>query len=336
MGGLELPEFEIELSVVISCYFEEESIDEFYQRLASALRATGRSYEILFVNDGSTDDTFARLEAIFESDPNVSAVIDLMKNVGQANAKTPAVMLARGRSIVMIDSDLQLDPEQLGSLLVPRDEGADVVSGYRHNRRDPWNRKLPSLLANVIMRRASASSLRDFGCTYKIYDGRLVRAFEFDAFKPWRAVPVIARAQRIVEVPVTHHPRRYGQSGWTFRKLFAYNMENLVNLSDRPFQWLGGVFLLLAGVLVLRLFADVFWDISILPRVTSGLVLNVLTLGLLAVLGLVAVVGEFVIRNFIELQGRPAFIVRSLRRRDPVDAVGGRSGADAPAAEPAP
>ena len=163
--------------------------------------------------------------------------------------------------------------------------------------------------------------------------------------KQWRAAlsdealwrrHVIARAQRIAEVPVTHHPRRYGESGWTFRKLFAYNMENLVNLSDRPFQWLGGAFLLLSGLFVLRLFADVFWDISILPRVTSGLILNALTLGLLAVLGVVAVVGEFVIRNFIELQGRPAFVVRSMRRRDPVDAVVAGSGEGGAGARPGP
>lgn len=316
MPPLALPDFELELSVVISCYFEEESIDEFYGRLSSTLQAGGRSYEIIFVNDGSTDATFAKLEAIHARDPHVSAVIDLMKNVGQANAKTPGVMLARGRSIVMIDSDLQLDPEELDSLLELRDQGADVVSGYRRERHDSWGRKLPSLLANVIMRRATASELRDFGCTFKVYDGRLVRAFEFGVFKPWRSVPVIAHAQRIAEVPVTHHPRRYGQSGWTFRKLFAYNMENLVNLSDRPFQWLAVIFLTLSGIFLLRLFADFFWDISILPRVTEGLILNVLTLGLLAVLGVIAIVGELVIRAFIALQGRPAFVVRAMHRRE--------------------
>jgi len=318
MRSLQLPVFDLDLSVIISSYFEEKSIDEFHRRLSDTLRASGKSYEMIFINDGSTDGTFARLESIFEADPHVSAVIDLIKNAGQANAKTPGVMLSRGRSIVMIDSDLQLDPEELGALLVERDAGADIVSGYRRDRRDAWNRKLPSLLANVIMRRATASTLRDFGCTFKIYDGRIVRACEFDAFKPWRSVPVIARAQRIVEVPVTHHARRYGQSGWTFRKLFAYNMENLVNLSEQPFQWLGGVFLGLAGLFTLRLVADLFWDISILSRVTGGLILNVLTLGLLAVLGVVAIVGEFVIRSFIVLQGPPAFIIRTILQREVV------------------
>ena len=319
MGSLEPIESNIELSVVISCYFEEQSIDEFYSRLSKTLETLGDSYELIFVNDGSTDATFAKLEAIFERDPHVTAVVDLMKNAGQANAKTPGLMLATGKAIAMIDSDLQLDPEDLSSLVELRGQGMDIVSGYRRERKDSLRRRLPSLLANTIMRRASGSDLRDFGCTFKIYDARLVRAFEFDAFKPWRSVPVIAQAGRIGEVPVTHHPRPYGSSGWTFRKLFAYNMENLVNLSDRPFQWLGAAFLSVASLLVLRVVAEFVWDISILPRVTEGLILNVLIAGLLGVMGIVSIVGEFVIRSFVQLQRRPAFVVRTIRRRAPVD-----------------
>ena len=319
MGALDPIESNIELSVVISCYFEEQSIDEFYSRLSKTLDALGRSYELIFVNDGSTDETFTRLEAIFESDPHVTAVVDLMKNAGQANAKTPGLMLSTGKAIVMIDSDLQLDPEELDSLVEMRDRGMDIVSGYRSERRDSIWRRLPSLLANSIMRHASGSEIRDFGCTFKIYDARLVRAFEFDAFRPWRSVQVIAQAERIGEVPVTHHPRRYGASGWTFRKLFAYNMENLVNLSDRPFQWLGAAFLALASLLLLRVAAEFVWDISILPRVTGGLILNVLIAGLLGVMGIVSIVGEFVVRSFIQLQRLPAFVVRTIHRRSPVD-----------------
>lgn len=309
------PEPELDLSVVIGCYFEERTIDEFHARLSATLESMGRSYEIIFVNDGSTDDTFGHLEAIYEKDPHVTAIVDLMKNAGQSNAKTPGVMLARGRAIVLIDSDLQLDPEDLPKLVEKWDEGYDLVSGYRTERRDPLLRTIPSKLANAIMRRASESSLRDFGCTYKIYDARLVNAFAFGPFKPWRPVPVISMAQRIAEVPVAHHERKYGKSGWTFSKLFSYNMENLVNVSDRPFQLIGFALLVLAFLGVLRIGTAFFFEVSILPRVTTGLVLNVLVLGIFLTVGVLAIVGEFVIRNFVLLQGKPAFVVRSLRRR---------------------
>jgi glycosyltransferase involved in cell wall biosynthesis len=309
---------EVDLSAVITCYFEEKSIDEFYSRLASTLESMPCSSEILFVNDGSTDGTWARLCDIFERDTRVSAVIDLFKNSGQANAATPGIMLARGRAILLLDSDLQLDPEELPTLWREFEAGAHVVSGCRRDRRDSAARKLPSLLANVIMRRASSSKLRDFGCTYKIYDGTLVRGFDFGPAKPWRPVPVIAAAGHISEVDVTHHARRFGESGWTFRKLFAYNMENLVNLSGSVFQYLGAVCFFLALLFVLRIGVSFFSEARIVEEVTPGLILNFGVVALLTLLAVLAAIGEFVIRNFIALQRKPAFIVREMRRRPPM------------------
>ena len=304
------PKFDF--SIIISCYFEEQSIDEFYRRLSDTLKAMGKSYEIIFVNDGSTDKTFEKLKAIYSADPNVTAIVDLFKNSGQGNAKTPGVLLAEGKAIVLIDSDLQLDPEDLPTLVEKYDEGYDVVTGYRKGRHDSFLRTIPSKFANIIMRKASKSNLRDFGCTYKIYNGQLVCGFEFGPFKPWRPVPVISHAQRIAEVPVHHHPRRFGQSGWTFKKLFSYNMENIVSLSERPFQILGILCLLLSFVFVARIVSGYFVPFSILPNVTSGLLLNMIIISLLAILSILAVIGEFVIRNFGMMQKRPAYIVREI------------------------
>ena len=187
-GAMELPPAliprpaELDLSAVITCYFEEQSIDEFYTRLSATLESTGRTYEIIFINDGSTDATWDRLRSIFERDPRVSAAVDLFRNTGQTNAATPGMMLARGRAILLIDSDLQLDPEELPKLLTAYDAGAHIVSGYRLDRKGSTSRRLPSLLANIIMRRASGSEIRDFGCTYKIYDARLVKARRLNLF----------------------------------------------------------------------------------------------------------------------------------------------------------
>jgi undecaprenyl-phosphate 4-deoxy-4-formamido-L-arabinose transferase len=311
----EREEPEVDLSVIITCYFEEQSIDVFYERLSNTLKSLDRSYEIIFINDGSTDRTFEKLRRIFDSDKRVTAVIDLFKNTGQANAKTPGIMIAKGKAMVAIDSDLQLDPEELPRLVSEYDKGYDMVTGYRKKRNDTLFRKLPSKLANVVMRKASGTKLRDFGCTFKIYDMRLVHGFEFGPFKPWKSVPVIAQAGRIAEVPVSHHPRPFRKSGWTFRKLFAYNMENLVNLSERPFQILGVLCLGIALAGILRLAAEMIFPISILPIVTPGLLLNVIVIGFLAILAELAAIGEFVIRNFVKLQNSPAFIIREIYER---------------------
>ena len=113
---------DIEFSVIIACYYEEKSIETFYQRLSDTLKSLNRSYEIIFVNDGSTDKTFEKLTAIFHKDPNVSAVIDLFKNAGQPRAYTAGIVQAKGRAMVFIDSDLQLDPEELPRLVDKYDE----------------------------------------------------------------------------------------------------------------------------------------------------------------------------------------------------------------------
>lgn len=306
---------EVDLSIIITCYFEEQSIDIFYERLSNTLKSLDRSYEIIFVNDGSTDRTFEKLRRIFDSDQYVTAVIDLFKNTGQANAKTPGIMIAKGKAMVAIDSDLQLDPEELPRLVSEYDKGYDIVTGYRENRHDTLWRKLPSKIANVIMRKASGTNLRDFGCTFKIYDMRLIRGFEIGPFKPWRMVPVIAQAGRIAEVPVSHHPRKFGNSGWTFKKLFAYNLENMVSLSERPFQILGIVCLGIAFVGVLRLITEMFFPIIILPIVTTGLLLNVLVIGFLTIIAVLAAIGEFTIRNFIKVQKVPAFIIKEIYKK---------------------
>jgi glycosyltransferase involved in cell wall biosynthesis len=133
-----------EISAVITCYFEEVSIEEFHARLSSTLKSTGRAYEIIFVNDGSTDATFDKLKTIFNIDPRVTVIMDLFRNSGQAAAITAGLERARGDIILLMDSDLQLSPEELPLLLTEYDKGADIVTGYRKNRKDSLRRIIPS------------------------------------------------------------------------------------------------------------------------------------------------------------------------------------------------
>jgi len=306
-----------EFSAAITCYNEEHSIDEFHARLSKALSGLGRSYEIIFINDGSADRTFEKLRDIFDRDPNVSAIADLFRNSGQAAAITAAISESRGRVILLMDSDLQLEPEELPLLVREYDKGFDVVSGARRDRRDSWLRVVPSKLANIIMRKATQSEFSDFGCTFKLFNARLVRAFEYGPHRIFSNVDLIARAARRCEIPVTHHARRYGKSGWTFRKLFRYNMDNIVSLSERPFQILAILCLSFATLFGLRILMGTVLPIRILGSVTNGLLLNVILISLLITVGIMSMIGEFAIRSFVIGRNLPFYVIREVQRRAP-------------------
>ncbi len=304
-----------EVSALITCYYEEDTIGEFHDRLDEALRDTGRGYEIIFVNDGSTDATFARLEAIFERNAAVSTVIDLFQNAGQLGAITAAAVHARGSIVLSMDSDLQLDPAEIPQLLAEYDKGFDVVSGFRKERHDSLWRIVPSRLANVIMRRASHSQLSDFGCTFKLYNAKLVHAFPLGPFALFNPVSIISKAGRCTEVPVSHRARQSGTSGWTFRKLWNYQMEHLVSLSTKPFQYIGLGAFVLGLLFFLRILVDFVSPFKMLDEVTNGLILNALLIASLILLGAVCMIGEFTIRTFIFSKQEPKYVVRTCRSR---------------------
>jgi len=307
----EAPEF----SVLISCYYEEQSIDEFYSSLSAAMESLGRSYEIIMVNDGSTDGTFQKLKEIFDRDPKVSAVIDFFKNSGQLAGITAGMCQARGQAILLMDSDLQLEPKEIPLLVHEYDKGYDVVSGYRKQRRDSLLRVIPSRIANAVMRKASQSTLRDFGCTFKLYNAKLVRAFELGPFHLFSTVDAISRAERCREVPVTHHPRRYGKSGWTFKKLWRYNMENVVSMSERPFQVLALVSFVFAVLFGIRVIVDYFTPFKILDSVSTGLLLNAIVISSFIIVAILCIIGEFTIRSFMSSRHLPKYIIREIFQR---------------------
>jgi glycosyltransferase involved in cell wall biosynthesis len=311
-----------EFSVLITCYNEENSIGEFHSRLSQAMNQLGRSYEMIFVDDGSADRTFAKLGEIFERDPKVSAIADMFRNAGQQGAITAALCEARGRAILLMDSDLQLAPEEIPLLVAEYDKGYDVVSGARTNRKDSWLRIVPSKLANSIMRKATRSEFRDFGCTFKIYNARLVRAFNYGPHRVFSNVDLIARAGRRCEVPITHYPRKYGKSGWTFRKLLKYNMDNMVSLSERPFQVLALSCLVFAALFCLRILLGYIVPIHILGSISNGLLLNAVAISLLVTIGVLCMIGEFAIRAFLISRNLPLYVVRQVRRRPPLLAEG--------------
>lgn len=305
-----------EISALITCYYEEKTIDEFYGKLSAALEQTGRSYEIVFVNDGSTDGTFGKLKAIFEKDPHVHCVMDFFKNAGQPAAVTAAICASRGRIVLSMDSDLQLDPADLHRLLEKFDQGCDVVSGYREHRQDSLLRQWPSVLANIIMRRASKTTIRDFGCTFKLYHGRLLRGFNLGPLNVFNPATVISKCQRWAEVPVSHAARKHGKSGWTFRKLWDYQMEQMVVLTEKPFQYMGAGAFILALLFLLRVLVEVVTPFRVMNEVTNGLILTILLIVFLVLFGCLCLVGEFAIRGFLASRHVPKYIIRETLERD--------------------
>ena len=300
-----------ELSAVVTCYFEEKSIDEFYARLRATLEKTGRTFEILLVNDGSTDATLERLRSIHARDAHVT-VIDLFRNAGQACAMTAAIERCRGRALVFIDSDLQLDPEDLPLLLAAYDEGADVVSGARRGRQDPLARRVFSFFANRTLRGMTRTRFTDFGCTFKVFRADLILAFGFGPKQPFNPVYVIRSAGRTREVAVTHHARPYGRSGWTLRKLWTFYLDNLLGYSEGTFQALSALAFGAAFLTLVRIALAWIFPASVLAVVTTGLILNALLLSVAVLLGALGLLGEYVIRIHNRDSWGPRYIVREV------------------------
>lgn len=305
-----------ELTVIATCYNEEETIGEFHQRLSKTLRETGRTHEIIYVNDGSRDKTFERLQELFGEDESIAVAADLMFNVGQPTAITVGFVHAQGSKIVIMDSDLQLAPEELPLLLEVFDKGYVLVSGYRKVRHDPWQRIVASKIANALLRWAMGGNFTDFGCTFKVIDARLVRAFEYGPFRPLQPAGLVAGAHHVKEVPVSHFPRKVGRSQYTYCKLFLYAVDNLIDFSHRPFVALGVIafFLFLLSVAGILTGLTGVWESSpdnFVPALAAFIGLNTAI-----VLGTVAAVGEFTIRNYIVLHRKPAYIIKTLLKRN--------------------
>jgi glycosyltransferase involved in cell wall biosynthesis len=202
---------QLALSVVIPAYNEEANVEACYRELRSVLDALGRSFEIVFVDDGSTDGTFRALAALADADPRLR-VLRLRRNAGQTAALDAGFRAARGDVIVTMDADLQNDPADIPRLLAALAE-SDAACGWRVNRRDPWTKRVASRVANGIRQYVTEDGVHDTGCTLKAFRRdavarlRLYRGMH-------RFLPALLRFEgfRVTEVPVGHRPRRSGQS----------------------------------------------------------------------------------------------------------------------------
>ena len=217
------------VSVIIPMVDEMDNVEPLTAALVPALEALDRPYEVIFIDDGSTDGTGAKLAAAARTSPKLK-VISFKRNVGQTAAMMAGIDHAQGAVIVPMDGDLQNDPADIGKLLAKLDEGFDVVSGWRQDRKDAfWTRLLPSRIANAVISWASGVHLKDYGCTLKAYRREVLEGFRLYG-EMHRFVPIYAKWQgaRITELPVRHHARRTGRSKYGLTRAFKVLLDLMV------------------------------------------------------------------------------------------------------------
>ena len=201
----------MEISVVVPIYNERDNIELLYRQLDDVLPSLDRDYEILFIDDGSSDGSDRKLASLAAVDSRVK-VIRFRRNYGQTAAMQAGFQLARGDVVVTLDGDLQNDPADIPMMVAKIDQGYDLVHGWRKDRKDRWlNRKLPSIVANRIISRVTKFPIHDLGCTLKAIRREIAQDLELYG-EMHRFIPILAhqRGARCVEVPVRHHPRRFG------------------------------------------------------------------------------------------------------------------------------
>ncbi|RKY58048.1 MAG: glycosyltransferase, partial [Candidatus Latescibacterota bacterium] len=235
-----------DISVVVPLFNERESLQELYERLRKVLDDMGRNWEVVFVDDGSTDGSFHELEVLHRKDPRVRA-FRFRRNCGKAAALDLGFREARGDIVVTMDADLQDLPEEVPKLVKKLEEGYDLISGWKRRRRDPLSKRLPSKVFNWITSRLMGVPLHDINCGLKAYRSEVVQDLRVYGHLH-RFLPVLASRQgyRVGEVEVMHHPRRYGRSKYGLGR-FVHGLLDLMTVLmltrylTRPLHLFGGV-----------------------------------------------------------------------------------------------
>jgi glycosyltransferase involved in cell wall biosynthesis len=314
-----------DLTVVIPVHNESPNIRALYDELMPVLEATGRRFEVIVVDDGSTDDTFGQLAALQAGDPRLR-VIQFRRNFGQTAAFAAGFAFSRGRLVVTSDGDLQNDPRDIDRMarLLDRD-GYDIVCGWRRNRQDAFlNRRLPSMIANWIISKATGVALHDYGCSLKVFRAEVVKSLRLYG-EMHRFLPAIASEQgvRIAEVEVNHRARRAGTTKYGLSRtvrviLDLATVKFLLSYSTRPLQ-IFGLLGLLCGGLGAIITGYLGWvrlvqqqAIADRPLLLLG-VLLVFTGVQLVTFGLLA---ELMARTYYESQNKPTYVIREVRQTE--------------------
>jgi glycosyltransferase involved in cell wall biosynthesis len=301
----------VELSVVVPVFNEADNLEALYKELCDALH--GLQYELLFVDDGSTDESYARLTDLHARDQHVKA-IRLAGNFGQHAALSAGIERARGQAIVGLDADLQCDPHDIPKLVAKIEEGYDVVSGWRYSRKDRLLRRVTSYLANKTIGMVTGVRLHDYGCPLKLMTAEVAKKLEqYGEMRRFLGALVVQVAKSVGEVKVSHRTRVIGKSRYSMLRLIGHYLDFLVSFPTRSFQIVGviGSVMTLLGLVSgalyfpLRFLADLplggRFQIMVFLAVFFGLQF--------AILGLL---GEFTTRIYRLVQHRPFFVIKEI------------------------
>jgi glycosyltransferase involved in cell wall biosynthesis len=330
----------IDLSVLIPVFNEVDNVEPLHAELDAVLRPRSLRYELIFVDDGSTDGTAARLGAIQARDPEHVRVVFLRRNCGQTAALSAALDLAQGEVLVPIDGDRQNDPADIPRLLQELESGYDVVSGWRKDRHDAFvTRKVPSWIANRLVGRLAGVPLHDFGCTLKAYRRRVLEGVRLYG-EMHRFIPIFASWQgaRVSELIVNHRPRTAGRTKYGLGRTFHVVLDLILirflqRYSQRPLHFFGqfGLWSFGLGLLcfvAMLYFKYVFpwphlwWDADLpaktfvetpLPSLT---VMFFLAGGMSILLGIQA---EVMMRTYYETQHKTTYLLGEIRQGTPTD-----------------
>jgi glycosyltransferase involved in cell wall biosynthesis len=321
------------LSLLIPVFNEEENLAPLDRQVTVALEALGRSFEVIYVDDGSTDKSYAELERIAGRDPR-NRVISFRRNYGQTAAMAAGIRAARGRVLVPMDADLQNDPEDIKPLLDKLDEGYDVVSGWRQDRKDTFlTRTFPSRIANWMISVIGGVRLHDYGCSLKVYRREVLEGVKLYG-EMHRFIPIYASwaGGRVTELAVKHHPRIAGQSKYglsrTIKVVFdLITIKFMASYLTKPlyvFGWAGIFAFAISGLSALFSFLMKFasWphhaDFIQTPLPILAMIMLVLGIQLF-LMGIIAEVG---VRTYHESQNKPIYTIRRTINFEERDDVG--------------
>jgi len=301
----------VDVSVIVPVYNEQGNLKELFNRLQMSLLSIDKTSEIVFVDDGSTDDSFKVLQSL-ETTQICAKLIRFRRNFGQTAAMAAGLAHSKGKIVVFIDADLQNDPYDIPALLSKLDEGYDVVSGWRQSRKDTLLlKKIPSRIANAMIRKTSKVNIHDLGCSLKAYRREIIEEISIVG-EMHRFLPVLAAriGARITEIPVQHHPRTYGRSNYGLKRSYKVILDLMTvqffhSFSTKPIHLYGGFALisllmgLCSGIAVILM--KIFWGTDMTGN--PILLLTVLFILITIILALLGIQSEILVRIYHQ-QGR--------------------------------
>ena len=312
-----------QVSVVVLVYNEIDSVEPLHRELMGVLEGFGRTFEVLYIDDGSRDGSTERLAELAARDARVR-VVSFRRNFGQTAAVQAGIDHSRGEILVFLDGDMQNDPHDIPHLLSKVDEGYDVVSGWRRDRKDDAMRVVPSRIANWLIARVTGVRLSDFGCTLKAYRREVIEDVRLYG-EMHRFIPVFAAAigGRITELPVNHRPRTYGRSKYSLSRtsrvaLDLITVKLLGSYSTKPMYFFGfaafglwALAVVLAAIVIIQKLAPPHVFAHNNPLLLLSVVVFIVGVQFI-LMGLLA---ELVIRTYHESQSKPTYVVREIFER---------------------